>query len=327
MNKKPLITVIVPIYNVEAYLEQCIRSVLDQSYKEFELILVDDGSKDKSGQIVDRMAATDPRIVPIHQKNQGVAAARNAGLERGCGVYVAFLDGDDWYHPDFLQKLEAAIQDGDCQLASCCFEAVGVEHPPQVKTLSAAVVDRRRAMQLLMGYNSFNGYVWNKLFDLRIIREHNIRFPADYPACEDTMFVGNYLYYCDRVHITEDVLHCYRQVRGGANRRRYAAKTVYDPKWMSVFEMTEYMAALYRDDTVSAACRLHEVREAGIVLRAMEAAGYHGADYVRLKDILRKGAHLFYKDPDSGYSQKFSVFLSCISPKLERTVWKLKNQK
>ena len=90
MNKNPLITVIVPIYNVEAYLEQCIRSVLEQSYGEFELILVDDGSKDKSGQIVDQMAETDSRIVPLHQKNQGVPAASNAGLECRRGVYVEF---------------------------------------------------------------------------------------------------------------------------------------------------------------------------------------------------------------------------------------------
>ena len=154
MNKNPLITVIVPIYNVEAYLEQCIRSVLEQSYGEFELILVDDGSKDKSGQIVDQMAETDSRIVPLHQKNQGVAAARNAGLECSRGVYVAFLDGDDWYHPDFLRMMNAAMEDGACQLASCAFKAVGTEHPPQVKTLSAAIVNRQKAMQLLMGYNS-----------------------------------------------------------------------------------------------------------------------------------------------------------------------------
>ena len=76
MNEKPLITVVVPIYNVEVYLEQCIRSVLAQTYENFELLLVDDGSKDKSGEIVDRLAQTDRRIVPFHQKNQGVAAAQ-----------------------------------------------------------------------------------------------------------------------------------------------------------------------------------------------------------------------------------------------------------
>ena len=183
MNEKPLITVVVPIYNVEVYLEQCIRSVLAQTYENFELLLVDDGSKDKSGEIVDRLAQTDRRIVPFHQKNQGVAAARNTGLDHSKGRYAAFLDGDDWYHPDFLEKMEAALEAGDGQLASCCFEAVGVEHPPQVKTLKAAVVDRREAMQLLMGYNSFNGYIWNKLFDLQLIRENDIRFHADYPAC------------------------------------------------------------------------------------------------------------------------------------------------
>jgi len=327
MNEKPLITVIIPIYNVEAYLERCIRSVLEQSYQNFELILVDDGSKDGSGKIVDEMAETDSRIVSIHQKNQGVAAARNTGLEHSRGRYAAFLDGDDWYHPDFLQKMEAAIEDDGCQLASCCFEAVGVEHPPKVRVLEPALADRREAMRLLMGYNSFNGYVWNKIFDLQLIREHNIRFHADYPACEDTMFVGNFLYYCDKIRVTNEMLYYYRQVSGGANRGRYAGKAAYDPKWMSVFEMTEYMAKLYNDDAVTAACRLHEVREAGIVLRSMEAAGYHGPDFEKLKGILRRGAELFYKDANSGRSQKISVLLSCISPKLELAVWKLRNRK
>lgn len=157
---------------------------------------------------------------------------------------------------------------------------------------------------MLMGYNSFNGYVWNKLFDLQLIRENDIRFHADYPACEDTMFVGSYLYHCSRVCVTEECLYCYRQVSGGANRGRYSGRKAYDPKWMSVFEMTEYMADLYKDDAVTAACRLHEVREAGIVLRSMEAAGYHGADHARLKGILRRGAGLFsgMKTPDAARS-------------------------
>ncbi|PDX84211.1 hypothetical protein CGS59_07275 [Faecalibacterium prausnitzii] len=156
---------------------------------------------------------------------------------------------------------------------------------------------------------------------------HELSEPEGYDAADDTYYDVERMYYCNRIHITEDVLHCYRQVRSGANRGRYAAKTVYDPKWMSVFEMTEYMAKLYHDEAVSAACRIHEVREAGIVLRSMEAAGYHGADYVRLKGILHRGAHLFYQDPNSGYSQKLSVFLSCISPKLEWVIWKLRNRK
>lgn len=327
MNEKPLITVIIPIYNVESYLEQSIRSVLAQSYKNFELILVDDGSNDGSGKIVDQMAELDGRIIPVHQRNQGSAAARNAGLERSHGRYAAFLDGDDWYHPDYLHQMQLEIKEDNCQLVSCCFEAVGVDHPPQVRQLKAGYINREEAVQRLMGYNSFNGYVWNKLFDLRLIQEHNIRFRSDYPACEDTMFVGEYLYYCKRIRVTEHILYYYRQVRGGLNRGRYAGKVVYDPKWMSVFKMTEYMMNLYGDKAVYTACRLHEVREAGIVLRSMEAAGYHGEDFFRLKGILRRGACLFFRDKNSGRFQKISVLLSCISPRLELNVWKWINRK
>lgn len=322
----PLVTVIVPIYNVAPYLEQCIRSVLEQTYPDFELILVDDGSTDHSGQIVDRMAKQDSRIRPVHQKNQGVAAARNTGLELARGVYTAFLDGDDWYHRDHLLHMVAAMQNTSCQLVSCCFEPVGAEHPPQVKKLNAATVGRCEAMQFLMGYNSFNGYVWNKLFSMQLIRQHHICFRSGYPACEDTMFVGSYLYYCDAIRVTEEVLYYYRQISSGANRGRYSGRTVYDPRLMSVFEMTAALADLYDDASVRAACQIHEVREAGIVLRSMVSAGYHGADYTRLRHILHRGAGQFFRDPNSGCSQKLSVLLSCISPKLELAVWKLVNQ-
>ncbi len=90
------ISFIVPIYNVEKYIYQCVRSIMDQSYHNIEIILVNDGSPDKSGKIIDRLAKTDERIKVVHQKNAGVSAARNAGLAAAVGEYVLFIDGDDY---------------------------------------------------------------------------------------------------------------------------------------------------------------------------------------------------------------------------------------
>lgn len=97
-----LISVIVPVFNIEEYLERCINSILNQKYSNFELILVDDGSTDESGRIIDCFAKRDNRIIALHQENQGAGAARNAGLEKAEGEYVAFVDGDDFVTEDFL---------------------------------------------------------------------------------------------------------------------------------------------------------------------------------------------------------------------------------
>lgn len=327
MPHSPLVTVIVPVYKAAAYLEKAVGSVLAQTCPDFELILVDDGSPDESGAIMDRFAAADPRVLAIHQRNQGVSAARNAGLDRASGLYVAFLDADDWYHPDFLKTLTQTAQTENCQLVSTAFVAVGIEHPPQVRSLAPAVVDRQTAMTLLMGYNSFNGYVWNKLFLRETIQKNSLRFQPDYPACEDALFVGSFLYHCTRIAVRDEVLYSYRQISGGANRGRYSGKAVYDPRWMSVFTMSEHFADLYDDPVIRRACFLHEVREAGIVLRSMTAANYHGPEFRQLQTLLRRGTPLFLQDKNSSRSQKLSVLLSFVSPRLELAVWRQRNQK
>lgn len=116
-----LISIIVPVYNVEPYLEQCIDSILNQSFRDFELILVDDGSPDRCGEICDRYAAADDRIRVIHQKNGGVSAARNAGMEVSKGKYIVFVDSDDMVHPLYLEHLYKAIQKHNADISMCWF--------------------------------------------------------------------------------------------------------------------------------------------------------------------------------------------------------------
>ena len=101
----PLISVIVPIYNVEEYLSGCLESILSQNFSDFEIICIDDGSTDESGSILEMYASKDSRIRTVHQENKGLSSARNVGLDMARGEYIAFCDSDDYYHPDFLKKL------------------------------------------------------------------------------------------------------------------------------------------------------------------------------------------------------------------------------
>ena len=320
------VTVIMPIYNVAPYLAKCIESVLNQTYKNFELFLVDDGSKDESPSIVDKYAALDSRIIPVHQINSGVDAARNVGLERGTGKYVAFIDSDDWYDEKYLEKLVNVAEKGDVQLVVCNFEPVGVDNPPKVKSIGVGDFNREEAMTHLLGYNTFNGYVWNKLFLMNIIRNNNLRFQDGYWACDDVLYAGDYIYHCDKVSVIDDKLYYYRQNNAGANRVRYSGKVAFDKKWMSSFIVTKHFAELFGSQVVNNACKLHEVREASIVLRSMAAGGYKGEEYYQLKRIIKDNAFSFYKSKEAGHTQKISVWLTSISPKLELKVWKIVNK-
>ena len=115
----PQISVIVPVYQAEAYLDSCIQSILSQTFTDWELILVDDGSPDRSGAMCDAYAFRDPRIQVLHQTNQGQAAARNHGLTLAKGRWICFVDSDDLIHPQMLQRLYQAVQEGNARMSMC----------------------------------------------------------------------------------------------------------------------------------------------------------------------------------------------------------------
>lgn len=117
----PSISVVMPIYNVEAYLKECLDSILAQTFLDFEVLAVDDGSKDSSGAILDEYAAKDPRIKPIHQVNAGAGAARNNGMAQAQGKYLIFLDSDDFFEPDMFEKMYLKAEETNADIVSCTF--------------------------------------------------------------------------------------------------------------------------------------------------------------------------------------------------------------
>ena len=120
----PLISVIVPVYRVEAYLERCVKSILSQTYKNLEVILVDDGSPDQCPAICDACAEKDARVKVIHQENKGLSGARNAGINAASGEYLAFVDSDDYVSPHFIEELYQLLQDTGCAIGQCRFSYV-----------------------------------------------------------------------------------------------------------------------------------------------------------------------------------------------------------
>lgn len=124
-----LISVIVPVYGTEKYIERCLKSILDQTYKNLEIIVVDDGTKDNAAVIAEKIAETDGRIRVVHKPNGGLSSARNKGLEEASGTYISYVDSDDFIAPDFIEILYKNLKDNDCDIAKVLYEEVTFDEP------------------------------------------------------------------------------------------------------------------------------------------------------------------------------------------------------
>lgn len=164
MNR-PLISVIVPIYNVEPYLDRCVKSIVEQSYDRLEIILVDDGSPDNCPALCDAWAERDSRIKVIHKTNGGLSDARNAGLAAAAGELISFIDSDDWIEPDFLSALYHAMEQTGAEIAECATQYVA-EDGAIIRTRKAASgqLDRMEALRRLVLEDGVYQTVWNKLY-------------------------------------------------------------------------------------------------------------------------------------------------------------------
>ena len=214
-----LISVIVPVYNVEKYLDKCIASIVNQTYQELEVILVDDGSSDGCREICDRWAEKDRRINVIHKKNGGLSDARNAGLDVANGEYIGFVDGDDYIHSDMYQKLWETSIGYDADLVMCRFDHVdenGVLIKGDVGEFEAGLIDKREAMNWIVN-KGWSCVVWNKLFRSKLFR--NIRFPYG-KIYEDRMIMPLIIDRSDRIAATTDVLYYYVHSVNGITRSK-----------------------------------------------------------------------------------------------------------
>lgn len=223
MNK-PLISVIVPVYKVEKYLDRCIQSILNQTYANLEVILVDDGSPDKSPQICDEYALKDGRLKVIHKENGGLSSARNAGLDVAKGEYIAFVDSDDWIDNQMYSKLMNVIQVQNSDIACCSFSYVydnedSLEYCPYELPLheeSVITVESETYLQDFSKYAfTFLIITVNKLYRRSVFE--TIRF-AEGKRCEDEIIFHEILINSKRISVIKDSLYFYYQSQQSITR-------------------------------------------------------------------------------------------------------------
>lgn len=213
-----LVSIIVPVFNVEPYLNNCLESIASQSFKNLEIILVDDGSTDRSGDICDSFAQNDRRFIVIHQDNHGLSHARNQGLRLAHGSYISFVDSDDYIHPQMIEILLNKLRSCGCRLCVCGRRiqdengnTVFEDTIPEIgNTIQARDVLNKRMINNELG---FWCVVWNKLFDRGLFDD--VEFPVGYVA-EDYYVLSLIYRKCDRVATTSEKLYYYRAYRPGS---------------------------------------------------------------------------------------------------------------
>ena len=209
-----LVSVIVPAYNVESKIRRCLTSLCKQNYSCLEIIVIDDGSTDGTAEEVRKAAKQDARIRFITQKNKGVAAARNKGLEEAHGAYIAFCDGDDYVSPDYIGKLmeHRGKQDADWVIAGF-WKVIGKNRYMFCEPYEGAVVSQKaREMFLKEWYkNQYIPTVWGKLYCTEILRKHGITFPENREHGEDTIFNIRYSSVCKRIDFVKAPLYFYEE--------------------------------------------------------------------------------------------------------------------
>lgn len=235
----PEFSIIVPIYRVEKYLNKCVDSVLCQTFDDFELILVDDGSPDKCGQICDNYESADSRIKVVHKNNGGLSSARNAGLDIATGKYIIFLDSDDyWDDNTALENIHKNLAETDADLL--VFPAKRFYEDDNRFTYILGMdadrdkvidLDTNRAIKYLLENNIYRAAAWNKVVKKRIIDEHNMRFKEGYLS-EDMDWCGDLLLYSNRFDFYENPLYVYRQQRSGSITAGKNEKLVSDKLFM-----------------------------------------------------------------------------------------------
>ncbi|KRN29010.1 glycosyl transferase group 2 [Lactobacillus selangorensis] len=194
MVAQALISVIVPIYNAEKYLDKCIQSLIAQDYAQFELLLVDDASLDGSAAIARNWAQRDDRIQFVEQtSNQGVSAARNRGLAIANGELVCFVDSDDWCEPHYLGNFALLMSHYDVGMA-CCSYYGDLNLKPLFPGMKTKILDQESALQAIIKTSGdIKGFLWNKCYRLSVIRKYQIQFAEDVQIMEDQLFNVEYV--------------------------------------------------------------------------------------------------------------------------------------
>lgn len=246
-EQKEKITVIVTVYNIRDYLPKAVDSILAQTYQNLEILLVDDGSTDGSGEICDAYAQKDPRVRVIHQPNGGAYSARNTGLSEAAGDYITYVDGDDWIDPGMYETLLSALKEQDADLAVCRYRWVYADRTVDLSTSMTAVLEGQELLAKYLEEDEkwqIQTAVWNKLFKRSILGE--LRFPKS--IYEDMYFTIRLLNQSRRSVYLDQAFYNYVCDRGSSTTNLGIQEKTFTDLIPNFYERSAWLREIGRED-------------------------------------------------------------------------------
>ena len=284
---QPIISVIVPVYKVEEYLDECVKTIVDQTYTRMEIILVDDGSPDRCPQMCDEWAKRDSRIKVIHKANGGLSDARNAGLDICTGDYIAFVDSDDWIKPDMYQKMLEAIEEENADLCACNIISCYPNREVAWGAKEYIVGDSEKMLDLIYSDSIFPVCAWNKLYRRKLWED--FRFPVG-KICEDAFTTYLLVDKADRIVQITEPLYCYRIRPESIMTSSFSRKSMDEEEaWRNNYEFVKKHYPRIRRKVFT--FYLQSVRVLIYRINEKERSQYH-KEYVFLRNIMKK--NLFF---------------------------------
>lgn len=215
--EQPLVSIIVPVYNGEQTMERCLVSLHNQTYRNIEILAVNDGSSDHTAKILDKYAGLDKRIKVINKKNTGVSDSRNIGMELAEGKYLQFVDGDDWITGDAIERLVEIAEKYECDMViSDFYRIVGRNIYKKGHIKKEGLISRKEFATYMMEApaNFYYGVMWNKFFRRDIIMREKLNCSLQLDWCEDFQFNLEYLQYADRIYVDRHSFYYYVKTKG-----------------------------------------------------------------------------------------------------------------
>lgn len=251
----PTVSIIVPVYNAEKALGRCIESILNQEYQDFELLLMDDGSRDGSAAIIDAYAAADARIRAVHKPNSGVSDTRNKAIDMAQGEFIQFLDADDWITPDATRKFVRAAQKYEADMVIADFyRVVGKNVSPKGDIDTEGVITRIQYADYMLENPAdyYYGVIWNKLYRKSILDAHGLRMDENISYCEDFIFNMEYVLHTEKIAVVKSPVYYYVKTEGSLVSQNMNPAAIvkmkanviqyYDAFYRNVFDDVEYLA-------------------------------------------------------------------------------------
>jgi putative glycosyltransferase len=316
-GRHEMISIIVPVYNIEQYIEECVESVLAQDYQDYELILVDDGSIDTSGTICDRLQAKDRRIYVLHKVNGGLSSARNAGLDISNGEYVFFLDGDDRIPSDCLSNMLMAIEKSNSDLCVgdyIRFDTKDVDAHTNIDWNGIRLLEGRQIPDIYLNYGGYFVVAWNKLYRKKIF--DNLCYNEG-KVHEDEFLAHKIWKKCARICCIDNIVYHYRYTQNSIMNSKLTIKRLD-----SIEAYCDRIKSFRKDGHDLAAQNVEYLLWQDVRLKYFRVDSQENKKRMfELRKLIRKNWKYLMKNVKFTYKEKIAISIFCVNSTLYQRMW------